>query len=338
MTDEDRHGTVSFDRITVMGAGAVGCYFGAMLARAGAQVTLIGRKAHIEAIVQNGLLLDSLGHRQRIRFAAATTEPAAAHESALVLFCVKSADTEPAARTLAPHLRTNAVVLDLQNGVDNLERMRLHIGNVIVPAVVYVAAEMTGPGVLRHSGRGDLVIGVPGASTPSGDHETASAVAAPVAARLDSALVAKLASYLIGAGIPTQISNDVIGELWTKLVINCAYNALSALGRSRYGPMTAVPSVRLVMVDVVTEILALARAKNVKLRDDLLEMTLAFANVMPEATSSTAQDLARGRATEIDHLNGYVARECDALGLPAPVNRTLYAAVKLLERVHTASI
>jgi 2-dehydropantoate 2-reductase len=238
MTDANHLGPQLFDKIAVMGAGAVGCYFGAMLARAGAHVELIGRKAHVDAIAKDGLLLDSLGHSQRVRFAAATTEPAGARVATLVLFCVKSAGTETAARALAPYLRADAVVLDLQNGVDNVDRMRPHIRNAIVPAVVYVAAEMTGPGALRHGGRGDLVIGVPGAGM-SGDGAPAGGTVGP-----DQALVGKLAAFLAGAGIPTRISDDVIAELWTKLVVNCAYNALSALGRSRYGPMLALPAAR----------------------------------------------------------------------------------------------
>jgi 2-dehydropantoate 2-reductase len=212
-------------------------------------------------------------------------------------------------------LAPDAVILSLQNGVDNVERLRAQIANIVVPAVVYVAAEIPAPGVIRHNGRGDLVIGT---------------LEPPQAG---DALMAKLGAYLTGANVPTRISDNVEGELWWKLILNCAYNAVSALGRSRYGPMMAMPEIRQVMGETVREIIALAKAKGVRVAmPDPVEAVLRFSESMPLAISSTAQDLERGRPTEIDYLNGYVVRECDARGLPAPVNRTLHALVKLLEQ------
>src|SRR5690242_15248278 len=145
-------------RIAVMGAGAVGCYFGGMLARAGAPVTLIGRPKHVEAIRRNGLFIESLQFRQQIPIAA-TNDVSAARDADIVLFCVKSYDTEEAAQTLAPHLGSGALVLSLQNGVDNAERIQAAAKIEAVPAVVYVAVASAEPGRIRHSGRGDLIIG-----------------------------------------------------------------------------------------------------------------------------------------------------------------------------------
>ena len=304
----------SFENVAVMGAGAVGCYFGAMLARAGAQVRLIGRPALVDAVARDGLRFEGIDFKGRIALSA-TADAAGVAGAGLVLFSVKSSDTETAARAIAAHLSPGAIVLDLQNGVDNCERLRAQIANVVVPAVVYVAAEIAAPGVLRHNGRGDLVIGELGPR------------------RAGDALIEKLAAYLAGAKVPTRISDNVEGELWWKLILNCAYNAVSALGRSRYGPMMAMPEIRQVMSEAVREIVALAKAKGVQVAmPDPVEAVLRFGEHMPQAISSTAQDLERGRPTEIDYLNGYVVRECDARGLPAPVNRTLHALVKLLER------
>src|SRR5262249_28750175 len=186
--------------------------------------------------------------------------------------------------------------------------------NVVVPAVVYVAAEIAAPGVVRHNGRGDLVIG------------------SPEPRHVSDALIADLAAYLAGAGIPTRISHNIDRELWWKLTLNCAHNAVSALGRSRYGPMMAMPQVRHVMSDAVREIIALAKAKAVRVAmPDPVEAVLRFADSMPQAISSTAQDLERGRPTAIDYLNGYVVRDGDAPGLPAPVHPTPHALVRLLE-------
>ena len=304
----------SFENVAIMGAGAVGCYFGSVLASAGANVRLIGRSSLVDAVARDGLRFESSGFTKSIAVQAAT-DPAGVAGAGLVLFSVKSPDTEEAARAMAPHLAPGAVVISLQNGVDNVERLRALIATVVVPAVVYVAAEIVAPGVVRHNGRGDLIVGEFGAPQ-AGD-----------------ALIAKLPTHLTGANIPTRISDNVEGELWWKLILNCAYNAVSALGRSRYGPMRAMPQVRHVMADAVHEILALADAKGVRIAmPDPVEATLRFGDFMPDAISSTAQDLERGRLTEIDYLNGYVVRECEARGLPAPVNRTLLALVKLLER------
>jgi 2-dehydropantoate 2-reductase len=301
--------------VAVVGAGAVGCYYGGMLARAGAPVTLIGRPAHVEAIGRDGLLLDTLAFRQRVA-ARASTEMAAARGASLVLFCVKSTDTEATARELAPHLAPDALLLSMQNGVDNLERLRPRVPVPAFAAVVYVAAAMAGPGHVRHTGRGDLVIG----ALPPDD---------PAAAR---PRLERLAGGLQRAGIPCVVSDNAEGELWAKLLINCAYNAISALGRARYRRIGAHPPALGVLQDAVREAIAVARAAGVRLPDgDLVEAACAISRSMAGATSSTAQDIARGRRTEIDHLNGYVARRGEALGVATPVNRTLHALVRLLE-------
>ena len=147
----------SFENVAVMGAGAVGCYFGAMLARAGANVRLIGRPSLVDAVAHGGLRYEGIGFVESIPMAA-TADPAGVTGAGLVLFSVKSPDTETAAQAIAPHLAPGAVVLGLQNGVDNFERLRAHIANVVVPAVVYVAAEIPVPGVVRHNGRGEQIL------------------------------------------------------------------------------------------------------------------------------------------------------------------------------------
>jgi 2-dehydropantoate 2-reductase len=299
--------------IAVMGAGAIGCYFGGMLARAGNTVTLIGRKRHVDAINRNGLLFQSHGHQERIPMAA-SENAAAACEAQLVLFCVKSLDTDDAALALAPHLPAEAVVLSLQNGVDNVERIRRHVKNSAIPVLVYVAAQMPAPGFVEHTGGGNVVIGH---SASSGS---------------DQELSADIAGLFEAAGVPVKISQDIEVELWTKLVMNCAYNAISALGNASYGQMVAMPEVRAVMGDAVMEVARVAAAKGVRLPVDIVETAFKLADAMPVTLSSTAQDIQRGRPTEINHLNGFVVREGAALGIPTPINEMLNALIKLLER------
>jgi 2-dehydropantoate 2-reductase len=302
--------------VAVVGAGAVGCYYGGMLARAGCPVTLIGRPAHVQAIERDGLLLDTLGFKERVAVRAATGIDEA-RGAQLVLFCVKSNDTEPAAKELAPHLARDAIVLSMQNGVDNLERLRAHAPGPAFAAVVYVAAAMAGPGHVRHTGRGDLVIGALA-------DEGGRAAARPGLERV--------AGWLRRADIGCAVSDNVEGELWAKLLINCAYNAISALGRARYRRIGAHPAGLGVLEEAVREVIAVAQAAGVRLPEgDLVEAARDISRTMAGATSSTAQDIARGKRTEIDHLNGYVVRRGEALGVPTPVKRTLHALVKLLE-------
>jgi 2-dehydropantoate 2-reductase len=302
--------------VAVVGAGALGCLFGGMLARAGAAVTLIGRATHVAAIRRDGLVFESGGRRQVIPLAA-TEDMIAVRGAGLVLFCVKSTDTDPAARAMAPYLSAPAVVLSLQNGVDNVERIRAVIDREVLPGLVYTAAEMAAPGHVRHTGGGSVVIGQLAAGRrPDG--------AAP-------ALLDAIASLFADTGIAVRISDEVEVELWTKLVMNCAYNAISALGGARYGEMVALADIRTVMSDAVREVAAVAAAKGVRLPQNIVEVALELADGMPVTLSSTAQDIRRGRHTEIDHLNGYVVRAGEALGIATPVNRTLNALMKLLE-------
>jgi 2-dehydropantoate 2-reductase len=301
----------SWPPVAVLGAGAVGCYFGGMLARAGAPVTLIGRAAHVEAFRRDGLQLDTLQFREHVKVEAATGAEAVAG-AGIVLVCVKSGDTEAAAKSIAPHVARDATVVSLQNGVDNAARMRPLVSAEVLAAVVYVGCEMAGPGHVRHTGRGDLVIG---GLSAEGERR-----AAAVAAAFER------------AGVPCRVSPNVDGELWTKLIINSAYNAASALSRLQYGPMVASPWARELMSQVVDEAVAVARADGVRLdTEDLLERVMKVGEAMPTQISSTAQDIGLGKSTEIDALNGHVARRGAELGVPTPVNRTLHQLVKLLE-------
>ena len=292
-------------KVAVMGAGAVGCYFGAMLARAGHAVTLIGRPQHVEAVNRRGLNLDSKSFHEHVPISA-STDAAVVSGSDVELFCVKSSDTEAAGRQIAPHLGEKTVLLTLQNGVDNAERLQAALPQEVIPAVVYVATEMAGAGHVKHHGRGDLVIGA-------------------------SASSEAIAAQLIAAGVPVTVSDNANGELWVKLIVNCAYNAISAISRMPYGQMVEGDGVPAVMDDVVMECLAVAKAAGVIVPGDVRVSVPGIAGAMKEQFSSTAQDLMRGKPTEIDHLNGYVVRKGAALGVPTPVNRVLHSLVKLLE-------
>jgi 2-dehydropantoate 2-reductase len=314
--------TPSFRSTAVVGAGAVGSFFGAMLARAGHPVTLIARQAHVQAIEREGLRLQMAGRIERVR-TAARTDIAAVRDADLVLFCVKSTDTESVAREMAPHLADGALVLSLQNGVENAATIARHVKQAVVPAVVYVATAMPEPGLVSHHGRGDLVIG------PL-DAEAANDAA--LAPRLQA-----LVDLFASAQVPVRVSADVMAELWSKLMVNCAYNAISGLAQASYGQLAALAEIRALQETVVREVVALAAAEGVKLPlEPALEAMRRIAGAMPAQLSSTAQDMARAKPSEIDHLNGFVARRGSALGIATPANQALYALVKLVESARGA--
>ena len=313
--------TTPFASVVVVGAGAVGSFFGAMLARAGHRVTLIGRAAHVEVIEREGLQLEMAGRTEAIRLHA-STELDAVREADLVLFSVKSTDTASVAQSLALLLAPGALVLSLQNGVENAATIARHVSQTVVPAVVYVATAMPAPGTVTHHGRGDLVIGALDAVAKD----------PAVASRLQD-----LVDLFASAAVPVRISADVMAELWSKLMVNCAYNAVSGLAQAPYAALAALPAVVELQQAVVREVVALAAAEGVDLPlEAALQAMARIAVAMPGQHSSTAQDMARRRPSEIDHLNGFVARRGRELGVPTPVNQALCALVKLVEAGHGA--
>ena len=297
-------------KVAVMGAGAVGCYYGAMLARAGHEVVLIARPQHVEAIARNGLRLETAHFDESVRLAA-SPDASAVQGADVVLFCVKSTDTESAGALIRPFLKADALVLCLQNGVDNADRLQAVLPqHDVASAVVYVATEMAGPGHVKHNGRGELVLAPSRAASVSSE---------------------ALAKALVAAGVPTEISRNVRGALWAKLTLNCAYNAVSAITQLPYGKTVAGAGIDAVTRDLVAECLAVAAAEGVEMPGDIDAAVRKIAETMQSQYSSTAQDLARGKRTEIDYLNGFIVRRGEVLGVDTPANRVMWALVKLLE-------
>ncbi|MBT3703481.1 MAG: ketopantoate reductase family protein [Alphaproteobacteria bacterium] len=292
--------------VTVFGAGAVGCYYGGMLARAGHQVEFIGRASHVNAINAKGLLLDTQELSEYVSSTAAV-DTSAMGASELVLVAVKSADTEAAAISLKEKLSATTMVLSLQNGVDNANRLSdLTGGHPVFPTIVYVGAEMAGAGHVKHLGRGELVIG-------------------------RSAISDTISKIFSEAGIPVSVDSDISKALWIKLIYNCAYNALSAVGNIPYRLMLETEGTKEVMASAINECIAVACACGVSIEEDIIERVLALADTMPEQRSSTAQDFLHNRPSEIDFLNGFVVRKGHEFDIPTPTNQALQVAIKLVE-------
>jgi 2-dehydropantoate 2-reductase len=298
-------------KVAVVGTGAVGGYFGGMLLRAGVPVVMVGRPPFVEAVKKSGLFLDTKQFQETVH-PEVTSDLAAVAGCEIVLFCVKTTDTAETARRLVPHIAAHATVVSLQNGVNNVQDIREASGIGAVAAVVYVAAAVPLPGTIRHGGRGDLVIGPPGPRTE------------------------RIASLFASANVLCRISENIEAELWTKFIWNCAFNAISGLGLATYDQIAQNHEAQKVVEAAVYETLRVAHAKGIqpaRFADPAKTIAAAFhvTEWMMGTRSSTAQDMARGKRTEIDALNGYVVKLGAQLGIPTPVNLTLYALVKLQE-------
>lgn len=278
----------------------------------------------MQAISRNGLKLDlATSSTTEIIQIEASTELSSLHTADLVLFCVKSTDSASVALQIAPYLSPNALMMSLQNGVENSNLIAQQVANVVIPCVVYVATEIPAPGYVKHHGRGDLVIGTMQSSRLSDPQKTLQAIV----------------ELFASAQVSVQISTNVMAELWSKLMINCAFNAISGLAQIQYGKLAALEPVRSTQTALVKEVIAVAKADGIHLSETLaLQAVEQISVTMGSQKSSTAQDMARSKPSEIDHLNGFIVRRGMALGVATPVNQALFALVKLVESTYPTHV
>jgi 2-dehydropantoate 2-reductase len=302
--------------VAVVGAGAVGSYFGGLLARAGQDVTLIARNEHVKAIQENGLHMECQSFQEHVPVKASTEYKSIAGAD-LILFCVKSPDTESVAKDIKPYLAEDSIILSLQNGVDNCERIKTVLSNPAYPAVVYVATGMAGPGHVKHFGRGELVIGDPE------DRKIC----------LDQ--LSGVQDYLNKGNVPCSISKKIRHDMWLKFLVNCSYNAISGIGQIEYGQIVQSRHANDLIGQIIKEFLAVAEKEgiNISLEQALLANE-QIAKTMAKQKSSTAQDLMKHKKTEIDFLNGTIVRCGMTHQIPTPANQSVYALVKMLEMAY----
>lgn len=307
----------------VAGAGALGSVLGGLLAAAGHAVTLLGRPAHLEAVRRDGLVITGLYGEHRVRGLATATDVAAlAGAFDAVLLTVKAWDTAGMAAAVAPRLADDGMLISMQNGLGNLERAAAAVGpRRVLGARVIFGAEVSAPGHVR--------VTVHAAPTLVGSPDPTDARRTAAARRWAAALGA--------AGIPAEPTARLVAELWGKLLYNAALNPLGALLGVPYGALPADADARAIMDAVLAEAFAVAQADGVALPwPDVGAYRAEFYERLVPATaahrSSMLQDLERGRPTEIDAINGYVASRGAVLGVATPANLLLTRAIRARAR------
>jgi 2-dehydropantoate 2-reductase len=297
-------------RIVVIGAGGVGGYFGARLAQAGHDVAFVARGAHLEAIRERGLAIES-AHGNAVVRATATADVASLGPVDAAMLCVKLWDVEPAARMLKPVVANGGVVIPFQNGVDAPQMLSDVLGAAhVLGGIAYIAATIREPGVVVHTGTmARLRVG----AFQGGPVDRAAAFVAACKA----------------AGIDAEHSPDIRRALWEKFVFLASMSGLTSVARQPVGVIRSDPDLRAAMQSAMQEVFDLGRARGVALPEGFVAAQLAFMDGLPhEMRSSMQNDLAAGNRLEAPWLSGAVARMARETGIAAPVHATLYAALK----------
>jgi 2-dehydropantoate 2-reductase len=306
-------------RILIAGAGALGSLFAAFLRRAGHHVTLLGRAPHLDAIARDGLRFEGIwGEGTVTGFGLAASPGDLRGGFDLAILAVKSYDTPAMARAIAPAMRDEGALLSVQNGLGNLEALgELFEPSRLLGAPVLIGAELPAPGRVR-----------------------VTVYAKPVkigAAASNTDLAARWATTLDDAGIPAEATDRLFPFLWEKVLYNAPLNPLGALLRATYGALAEDPDARAVMDRVIEEGFSVAHRDGVRLLWESAEQCRRhfYETLLPPTAhhrSSMLQDLERGRRTEIDAINGYIALRGEELGVPTPVNGLLTRLVRFAER------
>ncbi|BBO90646.1 ketopantoate reductase family protein [Desulfosarcina ovata] len=299
-------------KIAMIGAGAMGSLFGALLAEAGETVTLLDICTdHVNAVNANGLVIEKQNQRRTVRLPA-TTDPQHIGPVDLAVVFVKSAHTAAAAQTAADLAGSSGLVLTLQNGMGNTEVLAESVDpSRIIAGTTANGATFLEPGTIRHAGSGETVIG---AWTST-----------------ETARAATLADTFNRAGIVTRVVDDVRAVLWAKLFINIGINAITALTGIKNGQLLDQPETRQLSREAVEEAIAVARAKGIAIDGDPVEKVFQIAAATGPNRSSMGQDVDHRRLTEISAINGFIVRMAETAGVPTPVNRTLSALVETLQ-------
>ncbi|MBZ5534499.1 MAG: 2-dehydropantoate 2-reductase [Acidobacteriia bacterium] len=318
-------------KIAVMGTGGVGGYFGGVIARAGDEVCFIARGEHLKTMLEQGLRIESVagGFGIAIRpvpqpggpttapsepsgtpVAFATDDPRTVGQVDLVLFCVKTYDTEAASKAVFPLVGPPTLLLSLQNGVDSADKLgRDHGRNHVLGGATYIYTALTGPGVITHSGGpGKIIWG-----------------------ELDGTVserISRVKETFDRAGITHEISKDIRRALWEKFAMICANGGMSALTRATLGEMLARDETRSMMEKAMREVVNVGAGEGIQFDGRFVEKTMKFLSTLePNGRASLYTDLVNNRRMELASLNGRVVQLAKKHGLPVPMNFAIYAAL-----------
>jgi 2-dehydropantoate 2-reductase len=294
-------------RITVMGTGGVGGYFGARLAAAGCDVTFVARGQQLAAIRERGLRIESPRGDLHLPTVKVTDTPAEIGGSDVVLFGVKLWDPASAAEAIKPLVKGQTAVVSFQNGVVKDDILRDVLGpDSVVGGVCYIAATIGEPGVIRHSGTMQKLV--------FGEYDGTT-----------SARVTRLRDACVAAGIDTELSSRIQETIWEKFVFLVGLSGTTATARVPIGAIRSNARARAFLHDVIDEAVQVARAEGVPLPVDFARDRMAFADQLPATmTSSMHNDLERGSRLEVPWLSGDVVARGARLGIPTPCNRAIF--------------
>jgi 2-dehydropantoate 2-reductase len=303
-------------RIAVFGTGGVGGYFGGRLAQAGEAVVFIARGAHLAALRERGLRVDSVAGDFTVSPVEATDDPASAGTVDAVLVCVKAWQVPEAARALLPLLREDSFVVPLENGVEAAGQLAAVVGpSRVVGGLCRIVSFVAGPGHIRHAGA------VPRVEFAERDGR-------------ESPRVAALRDAFLGcAGVSVGTPADIEKAVWEKFLFIAPFSAVAAVTRMPAGVVRTTPETRRLLEQATREVLDLARRRGVELPDEAVARTLAYVDGLPEdATASMQRDLLEGRPSELEAQTGTIVRLGRELGVPVPANEFLYASLLPSER------
>ena len=297
-------------RIAIVGAGGVGGYFGAKLARAGESVVMLARGAHLDAIRRDGLRVRSTPEGESVAKVEAVDSFTGQPAVDMALFCVKSFDTRSAAEALRPVMGPSTGVVSLQNGVDNEETLDEVLGRgVALGGAAYVFASIDAPGVIVHKFAGRIVFG-------------------EMDGRV-SERATRLRDALARAGVPVEVTTDIGRVLWEKYLLISAQAGMSALTRCPAGVLRETPEAWRMYRLILEELAALAGPAGVTLAGDVVDTIMKqAAAIAPDAYSSLHHDLTQGKRLELEALHGHAVRLGERHGVPTPMVFAVYAALK----------
>ncbi|MDE5415944.1 ketopantoate reductase family protein [Alkalihalobacterium chitinilyticum] len=292
-------------KICVVGAGAVGGYYGAALKNAGLDVTFIARGAHLEKMNEKGLEIRSPQETYTV-YGAFTNDIKAVEKADLILFTVKSTETRTLAEEIAPYLKKDASVLTLQNGVDNEEVLAEVLGeNRIVAGVTYVSTKVVEPGVIQRF------------------HEIQTIVMGALSETNSSA--ATWRDLLHQANVDVEIADSIVEKKWAKLLWNATFNPLSAAALASVGDILDEKHLRTTAETILEEALSVGRALGITFEQEWVDQIFPLSEVARAHKTSMLQDRESGKKMEVESLCGYFVRKGSDLGVPTPTIRTLYA-------------